>query len=64
MTLDLAAVVLVVLSCSCVVLGAVWLWWRLRTVERGLRLTSWDLRALAGALRKCEENEAVKRPHH
>lgn len=58
MTLDLAAVVGIVLCCSVVILGALWVWRRLRTVERGLRLTSWDLEALASALRKREENEA------
>lgn len=57
MTVDLVAVALIVLACSCVVLSALWVWWRLRTIERGLRQTSWDLGALAGALRKREQED-------
>lgn len=55
MTLGRATVALIVLCCSCAVLSAVWIWWRLRTIERSLRCTIWDLDALAGALREREE---------
>lgn len=55
--MDLAAVVVIVLVCSYAALSTLWTWWQLKRIKRGLRLTSWDLEALAGALRKREEED-------
>lgn len=57
MTPDPVTVAVIVVACLYVPLSALWTWWQLRVIKRGLRLTSWDLEALAGALRKYWEGD-------